>query len=345
MVYIRKSASSLKPSAKQTSSYKRPNITYKPKFTGSGSYESGYNQEAANRGAGMNAWYQAGSPGDRSMPNPGRSNPAPADSLGGLFSSIPPIGGGGGGGGGGSSWGRSGGGGGGGVSAEAKAAYKALLEAYKNGDGAAFDKYEEQMRAAYDPSKINAIYDQASKGVQTAATAGLDRLGPIMAELNARAAQGRTAVNGAFSQGDARLKALQAEYQQQAQGLNSGLNNVMDAFGSSPVQDTGGQSLLNLFANSRVANDRARTINDASMADRGTVYAGLNSDVQSGITRDQTGLESRVAMQRSDATRQNEMALQQLLGQSGIARLQAEQQRARDELALRAELAQMGITV
>ncbi len=262
-----------------------------------------------------------------------------ADPLAGLFQGTPPINpGGSGGGGGGGRRGGGGGGGGGGVSPATAQAYKDLLASFSNGVGSEYDAYEASMRAAYDPSKVNAIYDQQSAGITSAADAGRGRLAPIMQGLDSRAATARTGVNQAMSDGDARLAALQAEYQAQAQGANAGLNNVMDRFGAGPVQDTGAQSLLNLFANSRIANSRSQGIMDAGLADRPAVYGGLEADVLSGISRDQTGLESRVAQQRAAGLTQNDQALQQILGQTGIDRMKAENE-------LRVQLAELGISV
>jgi hypothetical protein len=224
------------------------------------------------------------------------------DPLASLLQGQPPINPSGGGGGGGGR-GRGGGGGGGGVNAATRDAYLALLGQLQNPDMSRFD--------------------EATRGVTAAGKAGMDRLAPIMQELDSRAATARTGVNESMSAGDARLAALQAEYQAAAGGVNDGLNASMAAFGAGPVQDTGAQSLQNLFANSRIANSRTQGVFDAGLADRPAVYGGLQADVQSGINRDQTGLNNQIAQ----------------------ARL-AEQNRAKqEEMQLRAQLASMGIKV
>ena len=266
----------------------------------------------------------------------------PDDGLMDLLFGLPPTGPGSSGNGGG------GGGGGGGASGPSQAekdAYMAMWQAAQDDGAGIWDRYEQTIRGQYDPARIDAKFNTARQGVQTAAQAGYDRLGPIMADLNSRASTARTGANEAFAAGDARLAALQAEYQRAAQGQNAGLNNVLAGFDAGSIAPSGEQNLINLFANSRIANSGARTAYDAGIADRPAIYGGLDADVRSGISRDQTGLENQLAAQQASERSANDAALQQALGAAGVQRMQAEQQRQQDLLKLRADLAAMGITV
>ncbi len=314
-----------------------------PKFAGK---DYGYNPQSFNTGidAANDEIRRQGMDGSNRAPMSGRT-PADLMFLGtppgaGSYGSPP------GGGGGGRSYGGGGGGGGGGGanSAQLKAAYNAYIASMgTSGMDAAYGQYENTLKSAYDPAKVNAIYDKAQTGVQDASKAGLDRLAPILQELTSRAAEGRTATSQAYTGGDQRLAALQSEYQG-LMGANVDQNqSVLTAHGAGTVAPSGQQDLLNLFANSRVANARQAGIADAGYADRPSIYAGLNADVQTGITRDQAGLLNQIAMQRSAGLTQNDQSLQTALGQSAIQRAQ-EAQRRQDAIAqIRLEMAQAGI--
>jgi hypothetical protein len=248
---------------------------------------------------------------------------------------------------------RSGGGGGGGgggyaaPSPQVQAAYKALWESQmgKAMDlGAGYDKYEAGLRKAYDPSRVNAIYDTAKTGVQDASKAGQERLAPIFQGLNDRAAQGRTAVSDAYGQGDARLADLESQYLGRLAAADNGTNAVLSAFDAGSVAPSGEQNLLNLMANSRFANARMGTIADAGLADRPAMYEGLNADVQSGMARDEAGLMNQIAMKRAASGAQADSSLQMALAQAALQRMTAEQARQQQQDQLRIELAQMGMT-
>ena len=249
---------------------------------------------------------------------------------------------------------RSSGGGGGGYGGgyaapdpRVQGAYKQLWQeqlgrAVNLGQG--YDKYEDSLRKAYDPGRYDAVYDTAKTGVQDASKAGLERLGPILQALQDRAAQGRTDVSQAYAQGDARLADLEGQYLARMASADNGVNDVLGNFDAGSIAPSGEQNLTNLMANARFANARMGTVADAALADRPAVYGGLNADVQSGITRDETGLMNRIAMQRAQTTAGAESQLQQALAQAGLQRMTAEQQRQAEQDQLRIQLAQLGLT-
>jgi hypothetical protein len=230
------------------------------------------------------------------------------------------------------------GGGGSGMSAAQRAA---VTDAYRNsfaGTGAAYDAYGNALRTIYDPSKANATWDQASKGVTSASEAGNARLGAIMDELNLRAATGRTAVNDAFSQGDARLQQVANRFGGMNQAANTELNSVLGRFDAGQIANQDAGVLQNLFAAGQMANVNTGNVFDAAMADRPAMFAALNADVGQGMTRDRAGLENQIAIQRAAAIRDNENALAKALADNEMGRFQSEGD-------LRLRLAELGITV
>jgi hypothetical protein len=260
------------------------------------------------------------------------------DPLAGLFQATPPArpsGGGGGGGG-----GRSG------PSAAEVDAYKALFDSMNN--DALMGEYarqEEANRALYDPAKVNARYDQLGQGVTAADTAGQGRLAGIMQELAARAATGRTDVSQAYQAGDTALQGIRSRFGGMNAAGNQELNSVLGAFGAGSVGPGESGALDRLFAQGQIGNQRAATVADAGMADRGVIHGGLNADVSSGMTRDRVGLESQIAAKRAQDLQGNDAALQQVLGQIGVARIQAQQAQLQQQMELRMKLAELGIQV
>jgi hypothetical protein len=246
--------------------------------------------------------------------------------------------------------GRRGGSGGGGGSAPSAAqiqAYRELLASYNNtGLMAEYDRQDAAARALYDPAKVNARWDQAGAGVQGAVGAGNDRLAGILAELQAKAVQARTGVNDAYVGGDSRLQEIQSRFTGQNQAGVADANTMLGAFGAGQIG--GGAeaaALQRLFAQGQITNNGARTVADAAQAALPGAYAGLGADVQQGMTRDSTGLIQQIAARRAAEQQANDAALNQMLGQTGLARIQAQQEQAQAEAKLRAELAQMGIAI
>ena len=278
-----------------------------------------------------------------SLGDPTVTDPSAADYLASALPGAvptPPGGGGGGGRRGG------GGGGGGGVSPKVRAAYQALWNSQlgKAADmNKGYDDYEARLGKVYDPTRFDPVYDRAQTGVTSASKAGQERLVPILQGLNDRAAQGRTAMNEAYSAGDDRLAALESEYAGRMGAATGGLNDVLSGFDVGGIAPTGADALTNLMANSRVANARMQTVADAGMADRPAVYEGLNADVSSGMARDEAGLMNQIAMNRLGTGVQSQSQLDAALAQAGLTRMQAEQQRQADQDRLRIELAQMGM--
>ena len=247
-----------------------------------------------------------------------------------------------------SSGGRSYGGGGGGTAAvdpAIKAAYLKMWQDAQNPGVNPYDAYEANLRQAYSNVPVNQRWDATGQAVQGATAAGSDRLAGILQELNSRAAQGRTDVSQAVSQGGAALQGIGNQAMQRAQGLAQGLTGGLGAFGAGAVQDTASSSLNNLAAAGQMYNQMLGNSYDAMAADRPVVYAGLGGDIREGMTRDQAALENAIAMQRAKETQANDLALAQAMGQSGLQRAQMEAQRQQEMNKLRLEMAQLGIEV
>jgi hypothetical protein len=246
--------------------------------------------------------------------------------------------------------GAGGGGGGGRGSAPSTAqiqAYRDLLASYNNAPlMAEYDRQDAATRALYDPAKVNARWDAAGTGVTGAVGAGNDRLAGILAELQAKAVQARTGVNDAYAGGDTRLQEIQSRFMGQNQAGQADVNSVLGAFGAGQV--AGGPeaaALQRLFAQGQITNNGARTVADAAQASLPGAYAGLGADVSQGMTRDQTALMQQIATRRAAEQQANDAALNQMLGQTGLARIQAQQEAAAAQAKLRAELASLGIAV
>jgi hypothetical protein len=261
-----------------------------------------------------------------------------------LFNARPPINPGGGGGGGN---GRGGGGGAGGPTAEEISAYRALYDSMNGADAelmAEYDRQDAENRALYDPSKVDARWNQTQAGVTEATAAGDARMAQIQQEMLANAAQARVGVNQAYEQGAQRLTGLQSEAGAQNQAGVDQLNSVLGSFGAGQVQNQEAAALARLFAQGQITNNAGRTVADASQAALPAAYAGLNADIRGGMTRDQSALMNRIATKRLAEQQANQLQLNQLLGQTGVARIQEKQARLQAQAKLRAELAALGIT-
>lgn len=269
------------------------------------------------------------------------------DPTANLFQAVPPVRTGSGGGGGG---GRSGGGGGGGsgVSSEEQAAYRALYESMKNDTSVndSWNAYEESMRGAYDPTKAAAKWDTAGGAVGQAGTQGRERMAGIYDQMVGRAATGRQAVADAVSQGDQALQNIRSRFQgASAQGAGN-INNVLSNFDAGQMDPGVYQNELDsLFAAGQVGNQRMGNAYDAAFADRPQVYAGLNYDITSGMTAQEQAMMQQIAAKKATEAQNLDAQLQQVLGQAGISRAQANQQQSAELMKLRAELAAMGITL
>ena len=132
---------------------------------------------------------------------------------------------------------------------------------------------------------------------------------------------------------------------QQANLANQGLNQGLGAFGAGTVAPTGTDSLRNLFAAGQMQNQVMGNSYETMAGDRDAIYAGLDSDVAQGMTRDQAALQAAIAARRGQALQANSSALAQALGQSGVQRAQSAIDRQLQADKLRLEMAQMGIKV
>lgn len=273
----------------------------------------------------------------------------PSDAFRNLFMGTPPTdmggapsGGRGGGGGGG------GGGGQAGVDPAAAAAYKAMLENMRNDTSVddAWNSYIESMRGTYDPAKAAAKWDTAGGDIRGAGAAGRSRMGDIYQELLGRAATGRQAVAGAVSQGDQALQNIMARFKGASSQGAGNINNVLSNFDAGAMDPGVYQNELDsLFAAGMVGNQRMGNAYDVAFADRPQVYAGLNSDISSGMTAQEQAMLNQIAAKKAAEAQANEAQLAQVLGTAGISRAQAAQQRQQELLKLQAELADMGIQV
>ena len=216
------------------------------------------------------------------------------------------------------SYGRSGGGS---AYAAQLAAQKAEEEKRKADSIAAYDAYDKAMREQYSSTKVDARFDPLVASVGTARDAGVERLTGITDAMNARGVTARSDVADAFSAGDERLRALRAQYADQQAATTAGFNDILAGHGVSGV---GGQSgyMDRLFANAQTGNARAATIFDASAADRGALVGGLQTDVETGMTRDKVALLDKIAIERAQAQQQAATSLAQVLADSGLARAQ-----------------------
>lgn len=264
-----------------------------------------------------------------------------------LFQTIPPTSLSGGGGGGGRS-GGGGGGGGSGITPEQTAAYKSLYDQMKSDTSVddAWNSYIESMRGTFDPAKAAVKWDTAGGAVGAAGTQGRERLAGIYDQLLARAATGRQAVAGAVSQGDQALQNIRSRFQgASAQGAGN-INNVLSNFDAGQMDPGVYQNELDsLFAAGQIGNQRMGNAYDVAFADRPQVYAGLNSDVASGMTAQEQAMMQQIAAKKAAEAQGLDAQLQQALGTAGISRAQAQQARSAELLKLQADLAEMGIVL
>jgi len=247
--------------------------------------------------------------------------------------------------------GPGGGGGGGGASGpspEEMAAFRSILDRYAQPDPmtGAFDLYDQSQRDIYNAAPINARHDATQNQVGAAGVAGKSNMDGILQELLAREIQGRAAVQGSIQQGDQRLQDVARRFGGMSQGASQNVNDVLNNLGAGPMADGGFQNNLNaLFANGQMTNQSLGNTMDASMADRPTMFAGFNADIQGGMAAQQQGLMNQIAARRSTELQANDAALRQSLAQSGITRAQSEQNRQASADQIRVEMARLGITV
>lgn len=272
------------------------------------------------------------------------------DPAAGLFQTISPTsmahaGGGGGGGGGGRS---RGGGGGGGISSAQADAYRAMLNnmTASNPVDDAWAAYETSMRGVYDPAKAAAKWDTAGGAIGQAGTQGRERMSGIYNDMLARAATGREAVAGAVSQGDQALQNIRSRFQDASSQGAGNINNVLSNFDAGQMNPGVYQNELDsLFAAGQIGNQRMGNTYDVAFADRPQVYAGLNSDITSGMTAQEQAMMQQIAAKKAAEAQGLDAQLQQVLGQSGISRAQANVQRQADIAKMQAELAGMGVVI
>ena len=122
------------------------------------------------------------------------------------------------------------------------------------------------------------------------------------------------------------------------------INNVLSNFDAGRMDPGVYQNELNsLFAAGQIGNQRMGNAYDVAFADRPQVYAGLNSDITSGMTAQEQAMLSQIAAKKAAEAQGLEAQLAQVLGTAGISRAQATQQREQEILKMKAELAGMGI--
>lgn len=233
--------------------------------------------------------------------------------------------------------GRRYGGGGGGGGAAQKAALQAAYNDLLTQGGSLYDSYGETLKGLYDPNKVDDIYKSATRGVKTATKTGRDRVNKIYNDQMARNAQARTAIQGAFSQGQQNLQGIQSGFMANNAATNDRLNNSLGAFGAGELQDGNGDRLSQLFASGQIFNNNLATTFDAAQADRGAIYGAQAQDVLTGMSAEEASMMRQLVAQRTRDRRQNDATLAQAQMQNSLGKLNSEQE-------IRLALAQMGMT-
>jgi hypothetical protein len=158
-----------------------------------------------------------------------------------------------------------------------------------------------------------------------------------MSGLQQNAGQARTATQGAFSAGDQRLQALQAEYAKMAQGADQKANQTLGAFGGAGGGATGtinpsGGGVQDMLMAGRTANTMRGNAADQLYANRANVYNGLQGDAQMQNGQQMDLLLGQLAQQRTQALAQIQQQHAALALQQAQAEMQARMSNAQGKV-------------
>jgi hypothetical protein len=241
--------------------------------------------------------------------------------------------------------GRRGGGGGGGGAGVNQDAYRQVLAQMMGQDvNPQFDALIARLGQIFDPRQVNERMTGLEQAVGRAADAGTQRVGGIIDALGARANQARGAVRDAFGESAAGLQNAQRTFGAAPAVLQGDLNRSLAAMGagSAGVDSRGVNDLMEM---ARMGSDRDARTFDAMLADRQSIYGGLDADVRTGMSRDQDGLMTQIANRRTSELAGLDAQRQQQTIALELQRLE-QQQRQQDAMnQLRLEAARAGFTI
>lgn len=126
----------------------------------------------------------------------------------------------------------------------------------------------------------------------------------ILAGLNRGATDARTASQGSFAAGDARLAALQSQYARSAQSQDAGAHSLTNAFGAQDAARTG-SGVNDLLTAQRAQNTQFGNGVDAQWAARPQMYNALGADTATNQSNAFNSLMSKLSASRLAADQQN----------------------------------------
>lgn len=196
----------------------------------------------------------------------------------------------------------------------------------------AINKGYAEMLAALDAKKasIGEGFDARTGALTGARDQGAATLQGILQGLGAATTGASQAVQGTYAQGDAQLAQLMNEYSQMASARQPGMNQTLQAFGAAPAAVSNGNSVQDMITAQRANLARVGQADQALLANRGAVQAGLNSDVSTQRSQQFDALMGKLLADRQVADQQAaaeraQLAMQQ--SQAVLAAQQAEQAR------------------
>lgn len=230
-------------------------------------------------------------------------------------------------------------GGGGGVDPRVSAAMQQYMQSVQ----ARQNPYNDSLIAGlYNPATINQRFDRLGADVGSAAGAARTRVDEIAGGLNDRTAQAGTAIQGIVSDRMNAIRQLASELGSAGQADVAGMNQMLAANGAGTVQGEVAP-LQNMMRASENTMADTGVLFAQSMADRAALSGQLQSDVNTGLARDEAGLMSQIAAQRASQTGALEDARLQALAQIKLQAAQWEAQKQQEEAQLRLQMAQMGL--
>lgn len=174
----------------------------------------------------------------------------------------------------------------------------------------------QQMLTALDAqgANENASFDQYGMSLTEQNAAGDTRLQGLLQRLAESRMASQGASRSSFGNTDADLQGLAAQYGQQSQLRNDGVNRSLAAFGVGPEQGEG-QAIQDMLMASREQNARLGGASDIAYVNRGNVANALGADAVGRNSQQFSQLQQQLAAQRqaaviAQAQRRAQLAMQ-----------------------------------